>query len=36
MFNPNYLFMIDLIIIASGTALIFALTYLLTIKTQKA
>jgi hypothetical protein len=36
MFNPNYLFMIDLIIIASGTVLIFALTYLFTLKNQKA
>jgi hypothetical protein len=36
MFNPNYLFMIDLIIITSGTALIFALTYLFTLKTKKA
>jgi hypothetical protein len=36
MFNTNYLFMIDLLIITSGTASIFAVTYLLTLKNQKA
>jgi hypothetical protein len=37
MFNPNpILNMFDLLIIAIGTALIFAVTYLLTLKTQKA
>jgi hypothetical protein len=36
MFNTNYLFMIDLIIISGGTILIFALTYFLTPKTKTA
>jgi hypothetical protein len=37
MFNQNPIKkMIDLLIIASGTLLIFTLTYLLTLKTQKA
>jgi hypothetical protein len=37
MFNPNpILNMLDLLIIGLGTALIFAVTYLLTPKTQKA
>jgi hypothetical protein len=37
MFNPKpILNMLDLLIIGLGTASIFAVTYLLTLKTQKA